>query len=251
MRTKNYFNATRIAMIAVFAALAGVLYAFGKFPLPFAFPGFLELNFSDIPVLIGTFSLGAVSGCIIVVVKILIKLVCVGTGSMFVGELADLLVGIAFVIPIGILYNRFRTKKGALLALGVGSISSVAVAILSNWLILIPFYVKIMFDGSWAPLLGMMRGLFPSITQETFYNFYLWVSVLPFNIMRCLIASIVCYFAYKHISRAINRLHEKMMPAEGQEQKVRKRDILIAVACLTVVLLLLLFALLRYFLWTK
>ena len=248
---KAYFNSTRIAFIAIFAALTGILHAFAKFELPFAFPSFLEFDFADIPLLIGTFTLGPLSGGIIAVVAILVKLVCRGTGSMFVGDLAKLLMWLGLAIPAGLVYKRFRTKKGALLAMGVGSASSIVVAILSNWLMLIPFYVYLQFHGNWEILLNLMRPLFPNITQATFYNYYLWVSVLPFNILRCLIASIVCYFVYKHISRVINRMHEKLMPAEGQEHRARKRDIAIAVVCLTVVLLLLLFALLRYFLWTK
>ena len=77
MKNSSYFSSTRIASIALFAALSGVLYVFG-FPIAAAFPSFLELNFSDIPALIGTFALGPVSGVIIVVVKIFIKLAIKG-----------------------------------------------------------------------------------------------------------------------------------------------------------------------------
>lgn len=246
---RTFFSTTRITMIALFGALAGLLHVF-SFSLPFAFPGFLEYDLSDIPLFIGTFALGPVSGCIIIVIKLLIRLVCKGTGSMFVGELANLLIGIGFVIPAGVIYKRNRTFKGAILALSVGSLSSVAVAILTNWLILIPFYVFVMFNGNWELLLGMMRPLFASITQQTFYNFYLWVSVLPFNVMRCLIASILTLVVYKHISRLINRLGERLEPKEGKETAAKRRDVIVTVSCIAVVLLLVLFALLRYFLWT-
>ena len=246
---KAYFSTTRIAFIAIFAALTGILHAFGKFPLSFAFPGFLEFDFADIPLLIGTFTLGPLSGGIIAVVAILIKLVCVGTGSMFVGDLAKLLMWLGLAIPAGLVYQRFRTKKGAVLAMGVGSASSIVVAILSNWLMLIPFYVYLQFQGNWEILLNMMRPLFPNITQQTFYNFYLWVSVLPFNILRCLIASLICFFVYKHISIVIERMNKKLTPKKGKEKAAKVRDILVLVACIVVVLLLILFTLLRYFLW--
>ncbi len=247
--SRTFFSTTRIAMIALFGALAGVLHV-ASFSIPFAFPGFLEFDLSDIPLFIGTFALGPVSGCIIVVIKLLVRLVCRGTGSMFVGELANLLIGVGFVIPAGLIYKHNRTFKGALLALGVGSLSSVMVAILANRLILIPFYVYVMFQGDWERLLSMMRLLFPSITQETFYNFYLWVSVLPFNVMRCLIASLLTLIVYKHISRLINRLGERLAPKEGKESAARRRDVIVTVSCIAVVLLLVLFALLRYFLWS-
>lgn len=235
-------------MIALFGALAGLLHI-AKFPLPFAFPGFLEFDFSDIPLFIGTFALGPISGCLIVVVKLLVKLVCIGTSNMFVGELANLLIGFGFVIPAGLLYKRFRTWKGALLAMGIGTLSSVAVAILANRFLLIPFYVNITFQGNWELLLDPMQKLFPSITQATFYRFYLWVSVLPFNVMRCLIAGVVTFVVYKHISRFINRIGERLEPKGGDEKGVRTRDVVVTAVCIAVVLLLVLFALLRYFLW--
>lgn len=247
--SRTFFSTTRIAMIALFGALAGILHVF-SFSLPFAFPGFLEYDLSDIPLFIGTFAMGPVSGCIIVVIKLLVRLVCKGTGSVFVGELANFLIGVGFVIPAGLIYKHNRTFRGALLALAVGSLSSIAVAILTNWLILIPFYVYVMFEGNWELLLNMMRLLFPSITQETFYNYYLWVSVLPFNTMRCLIASILTLVVYKHISRLINRLGERLEPKAGKETAAKKRDLIVTVSCIAVVLLLVLFALLRYFLWS-
>lgn len=206
---KSFFSSTRIALIALFAALSGVLYVFG-FPISVAFPSFLELNFSDIPALIGTFTLGPVSGALIVFLKIIVKLIFKPTSTAFVGELADLLIGLAFVLPAGFVYKKKHTFKGALLAMLSGTAASVAVAVLANRFILVPFYVRFFFGGSWEPIVGMMTPLFPSCTQATFYSFYLWVSVLPFNIMRCVIASVVTLIVYKHISRALNRLNEKL-----------------------------------------
>ncbi len=245
---RNYFNATRIAMIALFGALAGILYSF-VFPIAAAFPVFLELNFSDIPMLIGTFALGPLSGGIIVVIKILIKLIIKSTGTAFVGELADLLIGLAFIVPAGLIYQKKRSFKSAMIGMCVGMFSSVAVAVFVNWIILVPFYIQLVFHGSWDPLIGMMLPLFPSCTKDTFYNFYLWVSVLPFNFMRCLIAIIVTLPVYKHISRAIVSVNKKLAPKkEATAQEARKRTVITVLVCVAVFVLLIGFALLRYFL---
>jgi len=229
-KTNRYFNATRIAMIALFSALSGILYIFG-FPVSAIFPSWLELNFSDIPALIGTFALGPVSGALIVLFKILVKLMFKPSSTMFVGELADLLVGVAFLIPAGMIYRKKRTFCGALVGMGVGTVCSVATGILMNWLVLIPFYIRLYFGGSWEPLLGMMRSLFPSVTQENFYSFYLWASVLPFNLLRCLIAVLVTLPVYKHVSRAINRLDRKLAPQSAGGAKGNRKNIVIGVAC--------------------
>lgn len=249
---RNYFSATRISIIAMFSTLAGVLYAFG-FPIAAAFPAWLELNFSDIPALIGTFALGPLSGGIIVFVKVLIKLIIKGTSTVFVGELADLLVGMAFVVPAGLIYKRRRTFKGALAGMGAGMFCSVALSILANWLVLVPFYRQLLFHGSWDPLVGSMQALFGAGCDEgTFYTFYLWCSVLPFNAMRCLIAIAVTLPVYKHVSRLINRLNAKLSPKEKEDgesaREDNKRVIIIACISAGVVLLLVAGALLRYFL---
>lgn len=255
-KTRNYFNSTRIAVIAMFSTLAGVLYVLG-FPIAAAFPSWLELNFSDIPALIGTFALGPVSGAIIVFVKILVKLVIKGTSTMFVGELADLLIGAAFVVPAGLIYKRKRTFKGALVAMTVGMAGSTAMSMLANWLVLVPFYRQLFFHGSWAPLVGTMQVLFgEGCTEETFYVFYIFCSVLPFNVMRCLIAIAVTLPVYKHISRLINGLSKRLTPAPTEEEEAseeyaaKKKKTLIITVCVVCAVAVLLIGgvLLRYFL---
>lgn len=247
---KKFFSSTRIAVIAMFATIAGILYIF-NFSMPFAFPSFLDFKFSDIPVLIGSFALGPVSAAIIVVVQILIKLVIEGTTTNFVGELSDLMTCCAFAVTAGFIYSKKRTFKGALLAIGVGTLCEVVVAILMNWLVLVPFYVSFFFGGKWEPLIKMMTPLFPSCTKETFYNFYLWASVLPFNLLRCVVASIVTILVYKRISVLINRFNLKLQPKEGQEAKAKKVNYALLFTALGIVLLLVLFALLRFFVFEK
>ena len=136
--TKQGLSSTHIAFIAMFATLAGVLYIL-NFKLPFAFPGFLEFKLSDIPILIGSFTLGPVSGGVIVVVEILIKLVIEGSTTMFVGELSDLVTSCVFAITAGIIYKKHRTFKGALVGMAIGTAAEVTVAILKNWLVHLTF----------------------------------------------------------------------------------------------------------------
>lgn len=244
---RGYFNTARIAVIAMFSALAGILYIF-NFSLSFAFPSFLEFNFSDIPTLIGTFTLGPVAGVIITVVKILLKLVIKGTSTVFVGELSDLLTSCVLAVTAGLIYKRKRTFKGALIGMAAGTFAEVAVAILFNWLALVPFYVQFFFHGKWEPLIGMMTPLFPDCTKENFYTFYLWISVLPFNLMRCLVAVLITLPVYKRISNLINKFNVKITPKDDAGgQKIKKINIGVWVAGIVILALLVLFALLRFF----
>ncbi|MCH5154651.1 MAG: ECF transporter S component [Clostridiales bacterium] len=245
--TKKGISSTHIAFIAMFATLAAVLYIL-NFALPFAFPSFLEFKLSDIPILIGTFTLGPISGAIIVVVEILIKLVVKGTTTVFVGELSDLITSCVFAVTAGVIYKKHRTFKGALVGMAIGTVAEVVVAIIINRFVLVPFYLEFFSHGSWAPLLGMMKPLFPSITKQTFYNFYLWVSVLPFNLLRCLVAIVVTLLVYKRISRLINSVNRKIYGKEDHDEQKSKRTTIIFI-CVGVFLvaLLITFALLREF----
>lgn len=242
--SKKYFSSTRIAFIAVFATLAGILYIL-KFPMPFAFPSFLEFKFADIPILIGSFALGPVSGGIIVVVGLLIKLVFKGTTTMFVGDLSDFLTSCTLAVVAGIIYSKKRTFKGALIAMASGTVAEVVVALLANRFILIPFFTE---QYGFKAVVGMMKSLFPDVTQENFYNYYLWVSVLPFNLMRCIVAILVTLPVYKRTSNLINKVNDKLTPKnDGDVQKVKRINIGVLVGGVGIVVLLILFALLRYF----
>ncbi len=248
---RSYFSSARIAVIAMFSALAAILYIF-NFALPFAFPSFLEFKFSDIPVLIGSFALGPVSSVIIVVSEILIKLVVKGSSTMFVGEISDLLTSCAFAVTAGIIYKKHRTFKGALVGMAVGTAVEVVVAVLINWLFLVPFYVQFLFNGNWAPLINAMNKLFPNCTRENFYNYYLWVSVLPFNLLRCLVAVLVTLPVYKRISMLINRFNARLEP-KSEEGAVKSKKINIAAISISavVIVLLLTFAILRVLVFSE
>lgn len=243
---QQFFSTTRIAVLAVFAALAGVLQCF-SIPMPLLFAPWLELNFSDIPSLIGTFALGPVSGAIIVIFKVLIRVIFRGTSTMFVGDLADILIGMAFVVPVGIIYKKHRTLKGALVSMAVGTACTTLMAMLANWLILVPFYVDLFFKGNFGAIVGWFQSTIPSVTEDSFYAVYLFASVLPFNIMRSLIAMLVTFPVYKHISRLINRVADKVGSASAKrtpEQQKKVSYVTIAV-CATVVVVVVVLAVLR------
>ena len=92
----------RIVLVAVFSALTTLLYIFVKFPLPI-FPTFLDVNISMIPVIICAFVLGPVDASVCVIIRCLIKLPMSSTA--YVGELADLIMGLGTCIPCGIIYK--------------------------------------------------------------------------------------------------------------------------------------------------
>lgn len=201
-RSKGRSAALTLAKLAILSAISYILYMFVKFPLPMLFPSFLDMQISDLPALIGGFAMGPWYGCIIIVVKCVLKMPFTGTAC--VGELGDIIMGIAFVLPASYIYKYHKTKKGALLSLAVGVLSSTAAAMLVNRFVLIPFYLQAMFGGSWEPLLGMVSSIYPDATAANFYDFYIFLGVLPFNLLRCLICAVITFFTYKGTSRLLH-----------------------------------------------
>ena len=185
----NFFSVEKIAVTGILTAISWVLYMYVKFPLPFIFPSFLDIQFSDMPALLGGFAWGPGVGCAIVILRGLLKMPFSGTAC--VGEIADIIIGIALVLPASLIYQKNKSKKGAIVSLLVGSACAVFTAVMVNRFMLIPLYVELLFGGSWEPLIGMVKNIYPDVTKESFYHYYILFATIPFNILRCFICALV------------------------------------------------------------
>ena len=196
-------NVKQMSVIAIFAALSVILYYFAKFNLPF-FPSWLDIQFSDVPAILVTFMYGPFSGVITVFVRFFCKLP--GTSTVGVGEMADLLIGLAMVIPAGLIYKKHRTLKGAFVAMAIGMASGTLCGVMANWLILIPAYVNIA-GFPWAALYNTMDGIISGgkgvVTESNFMAYYLFAGVLPFNLFRYVLVFLIASLLYKRLSMLI------------------------------------------------
>lgn len=187
----------KLAFIGMFAAIAAVL-MFLEFPLPFA-PAFYKLDFSEIPVLIGTFSFGPVAGVVCEFVKILVKTVIKGTSTAFVGELANFAIGCAFIVPAGIIYKLKKTKKGALIGLGTGTLVMTVAGCFINAFVMLPVYAAA-FHMPIDALVDMGHAVNGNVTN--LFTFVM-LCVAPFNLLKGVVDSVLTFFLYKRISRLI------------------------------------------------
>jgi|GEM_PF-63196 len=211
-KQSRLFTTKNITRMAVLTAIAIMLYLipFLSPSIPILFPDFLSLNFSDIPVLLTGFMMGPIAGVIVLVAKIILKLPFTSTAG--VGELGDLMFGLAFMLPAAIIYMFMKNRKGAIIGLVLGIVSCLAVAILANRFILIPFYMQLgFFGGDLNNLVNALSALpwHTNITYETFWRYYLLFVVVPFNLLRLLIAAAVTFILYKHLSRASKHLFDR------------------------------------------
>ncbi len=197
---KKTLNVKSMAIIAIMSAIAGVL-MFVDIPLSFVAPAFYKMDISDLPCLIGSFSLGPIAGVIIEFLKILIKLLLKPTSSAFVGELSNFLCGVALVLPAGIIYKKKHDKKGALKALVAGSFAMVIFGTALNYFFIIPSYV-VMYKMPLEAIISMGQAIFPFIKDK--FTFVLCCT-LPFNLIKAAVVCVLTFVLYKRISHLINR----------------------------------------------
>jgi len=191
----------KLVLIAIYAALSTILYHL-KFPLPFIFPEFLDIQFSNLPAIICGLTLGPISGAVVVVLRGLLKLPF--SSSLGVGELADLIIGLVVVLTSSLYYQNHRTKKGGIIALLLSSLVWIITAVIANYYVLIPFYEKLLgFETLYAAL-----GIIPGITRDNYLLYYILFAVIPFNLLLSTLVNVVTYFVYKKISLLTKELTE-------------------------------------------
>lgn len=204
---KIKFNARFVAWTAVFAALAAVLQLL-EFHLP-VLPTFLAVDFSELPAVLASFSLGPTSGVLVCLVKNLIKLITTTTGG--VGELANFLIGIFYVIPAGLIYKYRHTFGGAVIGMLVGIVCCGLISVPLNYYITYPVYYNFMAPDA---ILGMYRAIYPgteSILQALF------IFNLPMTACKMLVNSAITLLVYKKLSNLIKfgfKRKKKAVPAQ-------------------------------------
>lgn len=183
-----------IVQIGMLSAIAVVLMMF-EVPLPFA-PSFYEIDFSEVPVLVGCFVMGPLAGAAIELIKILLNFVINGTMTAGVGEIANFIIGCALCVPAGIIYKKNRTRKVAVIGMASGTVLMVAAGCVMNAFVLLPVYAKA-FGMPMEALVGMGSAVNSHITSlSTFVIF----AVAPFNLLKGVLVSLIVLLIYKKIS---------------------------------------------------
>lgn len=192
----------QMALIAMMGAAAVILMLL-EIPLPFIAPPFYELDFSEVPVMIGAFALGPVSGVLIELIKILLNLLINGTKTAGVGELGNFLIGCSFILPASVIYYRKKDKKHAVIGMVIGTLLMTVAGCLINGYILLPAY-SIGLGISMENLIGMGTAINPAITN---IMSFVVLAVAPFNLLKGVVVSVLTMLLYKRISGLIKAHH--------------------------------------------
>ena len=177
---RKLFSASGIAKLAMLSALAFAV-SYLEFPIFPAAP-FLQMDFSLVFVLLGGFLYGPVAAIVISGIKECLRLFTSGTAG--VGELANFIVTVSFVVVPTLVY---RFKKGlpvVIITLAVGCFLEIGVSLLTNRYINFPLF---MGEGAAAQFE------------------LLWWYVLLFNLIKSVAVSLVTVLLYKRISWLFNK----------------------------------------------
>jgi riboflavin transporter FmnP len=191
---EDMFSTRKIAIIGVFSAISFVLMLF-EFPLPFA-PSFYKFDFSDIPALIGGFAAGPMVGVMIEFIKVVLNILIQGPTPGFVGEIANFVVGAAFIIPSTVIYRFKKTRKTALISCLAGTLTITLVGSLLNAFFLLPAYA-IAYGVDVDYFIQAGAAINPAIGN--LFTFCA-LCVAPFNLLKGAVDSVLTFLVYKQLS---------------------------------------------------
>ena len=115
------------------------------------------------------------------------------------GDLANFVVGCSFILPASVVYFAQKTKTGAIIGMGVGTAVMTVFGSLFNAVYLIPAF-SVLFDTPLEVIIGMGTDINPAIVSV---NTLVLFAVVPFNLLKGVLVSVVTFFLYKHIERLL------------------------------------------------
>lgn len=191
-----------ISRTAIFAAFSIILYIVPglKFPLPI-FPQFLEIHLDEIPLLICGLAYGPWSAIFALLLKTIVKLPM--TTTLGVGELADFLYSLAFILPTALIYKKHRSFKGALVGLGIGTLLQLIVSSFFTTFVMLNFYMKVMNLPA-DSILNMVKAA--GINIDSLDWPFLVAVALPFNALKDAIVLVITILLYKRIHKLFDKI---------------------------------------------
>ena len=199
MHTRQH-NVRYMTVTAMLSAVAFALMFF-EFSIPFLVPSFIQMDLSELPALIGAFAMGPWYGVIICLIKNLIHLLITTTGG--VGELSNFILGAAFVLPAGLIYQRKKTKKNAVIGSVLGAAFMALLSVASNYFIVYPVYTAFLPMDT---ILAMYQEILPS--ADTLLK-CLVIFNMPFTFEKGMLSVIITLLIYKQNSPIIKGVSNK------------------------------------------
>ena len=184
MKSLFKFNLSiRLKLIAISLFLLTIpLIVLGVLSSPY-----LTLDFSDIPALLATFSLGPVAGIIILFIKNLLNFLF-NIGDP-VGPIANFLAGASFILSAFYIIKNNHTVKTQIIGFTIATIVMTIVLSILNYFVLLPLY-------------GMIMNL-SNVVENI--KIVIVSGVIPFNIVKGIIISLIFMLLFKRLKKILLR----------------------------------------------
>ncbi|WP_046173746.1 ECF transporter S component [Domibacillus indicus] len=184
-------NSARVLTAVGLLSAISYLLMLLNFPIP-PFPGFLMIDFSDVPALIAAIALGPAAGIAVEFLKNVINFIMTGSPTgVPVGHLANFAAGVTFILPVYYVYKRFESKKAMPAAILSGVVSMSVIMSILNYFVILPAYT--LFLGSPAMSGTEMRQTIVA-------------GILPFNLVKGIIVGTVFYMIFARLGSRMKKL---------------------------------------------
>lgn len=188
-RKMKSLNVKVLVMIGMLSSISYIL-MFLNFPIP-PFPNYLMIDFSDIPALIGAVALGPFAGILVEFLKNVLNYFNTGSQTgVPIGQLANFIAGILFILPTSFLFKKFKTKKGMTLSLILGTVTMAVIMSILNYYVILPAYT--FFLNAPAMSAPVARKLVVT-------------GILPFNLVKGGLMSVIFMLIFLRLQKWLSR----------------------------------------------
>ncbi|HLS67481.1 MAG TPA: ECF transporter S component [Pseudogracilibacillus sp.] len=160
MQLRSSSKLVRIVALALLSTVSLVLFLI-SFPLPFL-PPYLKVDFSEIPALIATLVFSPLAGVIVIFIKNVLYFIITGATDP-VGVVANFIAGTIFILPVALLYNKYRSLASVVTGLVIGTVAMTLAMGILNYVVVLPTYALLMgweMDAT-AKLVAVYAGILP------------------------------------------------------------------------------------------
>ena len=179
---KTRFNVDRLAKLGMLTGLSILLVYAIHFPI-FPSASFLEYDMADVPILIGTFLYGPWWGLTLTGVVSLLQWLLVSPQSLWVGAVMHFCATGAYVVAAGLIYQKKRTRTGALIGMAVGAVLQTLMMIPMNLIFTVNFF---------------------GVPRETVVAL-LPTAIIPFNAIKTVANSVLTFLLYKRVEKLLKK----------------------------------------------
>ncbi|MFV2050906.1 ECF transporter S component [Metabacillus sp. YM-086] len=171
-------NQSKVRKHVTVGMLSSIAYVLMMLDFPFpGFPVFLQIDFSDAPALIAAIVFGPAAGIMVEAIKNVLHYLIQGSATgVPVGQVANFIAGAIFILPSSYMFRRYKSLKGLLIGLVIGTLLMTTVMSVLNYYIIMPAYT--LFLNS------------PAMTAEATKQLVV-ASIMPFNFIKGILMTLI------------------------------------------------------------